>query len=143
MQNKGMLTPKKSFILLVSMVVSSSIMMFLFVMTVVALPYVMVTGSNPLIPDKGSFAVYLILGSAIAAYLFVNGIKGLYRFIPKKVDIPPVDATEFNRLMDRIKDTNIGPRLMNHVMECESCKEKSFQLNSQASKHIEDIDKLT
>ena len=137
-----MLTPKKSFVLLISMVVSSSIMMFLFVMTTIALPYVAVTGSNPLVPDKGSFAVYLILGCGIGAYLFVNGIKGLYRFVPKKIDIPPVDATEFNRLMDKIKDTNIGPRLMNHVMECESCKEKSFQLNSQASKHIEETDKL-
>ena len=83
--NSNMLTPKKSFVLLISMIVSSSIMMFLFVMTVVALPYVTVTGSNPLIPDKGSFVIYLILGSAIASYLFVNGIKGLYRFVPKKV----------------------------------------------------------
>lgn len=53
------------------------------------------------------------------------------------------EAADFNKLMDEIKDTNIGQKLMQHVQECEKCKEQAVQLNIQAMKHIQELESLT
>lgn len=50
---------------------------------------------------------------------------------------------EFNNLLDEIKNVNIGQKLMQHMLECEECKNKSIELNHLAVKHIAELEKLT
>ena len=98
--------------------------------------------------QKELFYIGLFGGYMIGVLIMVFSISGLWKMSTKITitppkDQPPLDKTEFNKLCDDIKDTNIGQNLMNHVMECEDCKKKSLELNQQAIKHIEETEKLT
>ena len=79
LQGKRMPSPKLNFALLVSLLMMSSVLVFPFFATVLLLPYVFVTGNNPIIPTKGTFEALLILGVAIQTFIIVFSIKKLYR----------------------------------------------------------------
>ena len=54
-----------------------------------------------------------------------------------------IDKDNFNSLLDEIKNVNIGQKLMQHMLECEVCRNKSIELNQLAVKHITELEKLT
>lgn len=54
-----------------------------------------------------------------------------------------IEKPEFNKLVDDIKETSIAHKMMQHILECESCKNLSLQLNTQAVEHINQLEKLT
>lgn len=54
-----------------------------------------------------------------------------------------LDKNAFNDLLEQIKDTNIGQKLMQHILECEDCRDKSIKLNIQASEHVRKLEELT
>lgn len=54
-----------------------------------------------------------------------------------------IEKKEFNKMVDDIKDTSIAQKMMQHVLECESCRNLSLQLNTQAVQHINELEKLT
>ena len=62
-----MLTKKKSFALLISMVSSSSVMLSLFTLIIFAKPYVMITSPH------------IFIGVGLGVFLFHQGIKNLWR----------------------------------------------------------------
>lgn len=117
----------------------SSIMLFIYSIAVLISPFIILPGY-----PKEILYIGLAIGYVVAFFLTYLSIDRLYRMIEVKVtkDVPPLDKTEFGKLCDDIKGTNIGQDLMNHVMECEDCKQKSLELNQQASKHIEETGKL-
>ena len=54
-----------------------------------------------------------------------------------------IDKDNFNSLLDEIKNVNIGQKLMQHMLECVECRNKSIELNQLAVKHISELEKLT
>lgn len=72
---------KIRFAMLVSMVVISSVLIFPFLSTVLLLQYITVSGNNPILPDKNSLELALLIGIAVQTYVFVFGIKNLYKMI--------------------------------------------------------------
>ena len=54
-----------------------------------------------------------------------------------------IDKKGFDDLVGEIKETSIAHKMMQHILECESCKNLSLQLNTQAVEHINSLEKLT
>ena len=54
-----------------------------------------------------------------------------------------IEKKEFDILVEDIKGTNIAHKMMQHILECESCRKLSLQLNTQAVEHINSLEKLT
>ena len=54
-----------------------------------------------------------------------------------------IEKPEFNKLVDDIKGTSIAHKMMQHILECESCRKLSIDLNTQAVQHINNLEKLT
>jgi hypothetical protein len=52
-----------------------------------------------------------------------------------------IEKKEFNKMVDEIKSTNIAQKMMQHVLECESCRNLSLKLNTQAVQHINELEK--
>ena len=57
--------------------------------------------------------------------------------------IEHIEGKEFNNLCDEIKKVNIGQKMMQHLLECESCRKLAEQLNTQSVQHIRELEKLT
>jgi hypothetical protein len=55
----------------------------------------------------------------------------------------PFEKKDFDKLTDQIKDTNIGAKYMNHVLECKSCRDMSMALNVQIEKHVRELEKFS
>ena len=53
-----------------------------------------------------------------------------------------LDKNDFDKLTDQIKETHIGQKMMNHVLECKECRDMSITLNLQIEKHVRDLEKL-
>jgi hypothetical protein len=60
-------------------------------------------------------------------------------------DIPPLDNIDFKKVVNEIGTDHVkfGQMLMNHMIDCEPCRNKSIELQKQALKHIEELAKLT
>jgi hypothetical protein len=54
-----------------------------------------------------------------------------------------LEPADFDKLTDEIKAAKIGQRFMNHVLECDECKDMSQKLNEQIARHCADLEKLT
>ena len=78
---------KVSFALLILMLMVSSVMIFPFIVTILLLPGIFVSGNNPVIPTKGTFEALLLLGVAIQTYLIIFSIKRLYRMTKEEKPI--------------------------------------------------------
>jgi len=52
-----------------------------------------------------------------------------------------IEKKEFNKMVDEIKSTNIAQKMMQHVLECENCRNLSLKLNTQAVQHINELEK--
>lgn len=134
---------KKWFGFSIFMLIFSSIMTFLYFLALFISPYIMI----PNIP-KELMIISILFGIFIGTAMMYFAIKSLYRHgtkvkIIKSDDTPPLNAKEFENLLDDIKLTKIGPEMMNHVKECQLCTEMSMALNNQVNKHIEEKSKLT
>lgn len=135
---------KRWFFLHIFVLIFTSIMSFLYYLALIIAPFIMIPGMS-----KEIMYAAIITGIFIGWMLMYFSIKGLWRngtkitiTPPKEKDVPPLDHSEFNKLVEQIKDTHMGPKLMNHVNECERCKEMALALNIQAAKHIDETDKL-
>lgn len=57
--------------------------------------------------------------------------------------IEHLEKDQFDKLTDEIKALNIGQKMMNHVLECQACRDMSLALNVQINKHVMELEKLT
>lgn len=81
MKNSITLDRRTQFGILISMVIISSVLIFPFMATVFFLQYITVSGNNPILPDKNSLELALLLGVAVQTYVLVFSIKNLYKMI--------------------------------------------------------------
>lgn len=130
---------KKWFGFTVFMLVFSSITTFLYFVALYISPFIMIPNVS-----KELMTVAILTGVFIGSTMMYFSIKALYRHGTKVKIIKeePLNMQEFDKLLDDIKLTKIGPEMMNHVKECQRCTEMSMALNSQVSKHIEENNKL-
>lgn len=73
------MNPKFLFFLQILMVVIPASLVFPFVVTVLNLPHIIVTGNNPILPNKETFYFYLMMGVGIQALVMTKGIRGLWK----------------------------------------------------------------
>jgi cytochrome c-type biogenesis protein CcmH/NrfF len=57
--------------------------------------------------------------------------------------IEHLEKKDFDDLTDQIKATNIGAKMMNHVLECPQCQQMSIALNTQIERHVRELEALT
>ena len=124
------------------MLMFSSVMTFLYFLALFVSPFIMIPGVSKELMYMG-----IVTGLFIGWLMMYFSIKSLWKngnkvkIIKNTLDSPPLNKPEFDKLLDEIKTTNIGPDMMNHVKECQMCTEMSIALNKQVNKHIEDISK--
>ena len=133
---------KKWFAFRIFMLMFSSIVTFLYLMALYISPFFMMPGIS-----KELMVSAILFGIFVGSTIIYFAVRSLYHSgtkvkIIKSDDTPPLNAKEFENLLDDIKLTKIGPEMMNHVKECQMCTEMSMALNNQVNKHIEESNKL-
>ena len=58
--------------------ISSSLLLSFMITLTVVLPNIILTGNNPILPDKGTFMIYTIIGVIIESVVLIAGVKGLW-----------------------------------------------------------------
>lgn len=131
---------KKWFAFKIFMLMFSSITTFLYLVALYTSPFFMMPGITKEVQVSA-----ILFGIFVGSTIIYFAVKSLYSNGVTKVkivnDTPPLNKPEFDKLLDEIKTTNIGPDMMNHVKECQMCTEMSIALNKQVNKHIDDISK--
>lgn len=74
---------------------------------------------------------------SVPEYCFISIFQGA-----RMSDRPPLEKGEFNKVLDEVRDLNIGQKMMNHMLECEECKKLATELNLLSLKHIKDLEEL-
>lgn len=142
---------KKWFAFRIFMLMFSSVVTFLYLMALYISPFFMMPGIS-----KELMVSAILFGIFVGSTIIYFAVKSLYnsgtkvKIIPGSIasagnpnnDLPPLNKPEFDKLLDDIKLTKIGPEMMNHVKECQLCTEMSMALNNQVNKHIEEANKL-
>lgn len=130
---------KKWFAFKIFMLMFSSVVTFLYLIALYTSQFFMIPGIS-----KELMVSAILFGIFVGMAIIYFAIKGLYKTDVKVKIIKeePLNKQEFDKLLDDIKLTKIGPEMMNHVKECQRCTEMSMALNSQVSKHIEETNKL-
>lgn len=131
---------KKWFGFKIFMLMFSSITTFLYFIALYTSPFFMMPGIS-----KELQVSAILFGIFVGSTIIYFAVKGLYKSDVKVKIIKeePLNKPEFDKLLDDIKLTKIGPEMMNHVKECQRCTEMSMALNNQVNKHIEETSKLT
>ena len=133
---------KKWFAFRIFMLMFSSVVTFLYLVALYISPFFMMPGIS-----KELMVSAILFGIFVGSTIIYFAVKSLYYSgtkvkIIKSDDTPPLNKPEFDKLLDDIKLTKIGPEMMNHVKECQLCTEMSMALNNQVNKHIEEANKL-
>lgn len=130
---------KKWFAFRIFMLMFASVTTFLYFVALYTSPFFMIPGIT-----KEMQVSAILFGIFIGTTIIYFAVKSLYKNETKMKTIKqePLNKPEFDKLLDDIKLTKIGPDMMNHVKECPRCLEMSAALNKQVNKHIEDIEKV-
>lgn len=130
---------KKWFGFKIFMLMFASVTTFLYFIALYTSPFFMMPGIT-----KELQVSAILFGIFVGSTIIFFAVKSLYKSDVKVKIIKeePLNAKEFENLLDDIKLTKIGPEMMNHVKECQLCTEMSMALNNQVNKHIEENNKL-
>src|SRR3972149_8110758 len=111
---------KKWFGFKIFMLMFSSITTFLYFIALYTSPFFMMPGIS-----KELQVSAILFGIFVGSTIIYFAVKGLYKSDVKVKIIKeePLNKPEFDKLLDDIKLTKIGPEMMNHVKECQRCTE--------------------